>query len=282
MRIVTFMGPEGPSVGVVEGDGASAVIADCGPEFHPIERLLASDRLDLLAAAAAGAPRRRLEEVTLLPPVLAPRRILCIGLNYHDHRAETGRGHDTANPTVFTRFPSSLVGHGHPIVQPRASSQLDYEGELAIIIGKPGRAIAPGRAFEHIAGYSCFMDGSVRDFQRHTSQFTPGKNFDRSGSFGPWLVTRDDVPDPASLRLQTRVNGEVFQDATTDLLIFDIPTLVAYCSTFTTLEPGDVIATGTPGGVGSARDPQIWLRPGDIVEIDISDVGVLTNPVVAE
>ncbi len=282
MRIVTFESADGPSVGVVTGIGAESVVADCGPEFHPISRLLGAARLDLLADAATTAPSVPLSSVTLLPPIPEPRRILCIGLNYHAHRAETGRGQDTEHPTVFTRFPSSLVGHGVPIEVPRASSKLDYEGELAVIIGKPGRAIPAADALDHVAGYSCFMDGSVRDYQRHTSQFTPGKNFDRSGSFGPWLVTPDEVPDPTALRLQTRVNGEVLQDATTDLLIFDLPTLISFCSIFTTLEPGDVIATGTPGGVGSARDPQIWLTEGDTVEVDISGIGILSNPVVSE
>lgn len=282
MRIVTFRWQDQASVGVVMGEGPGAEVADCGPELHPIARVLGAGRLDLLADAVAVAPRLPLDGLELLPPVPEPRRILCIGLNYHAHRDETGRGHGSEHPTVFTRFPSSVVGHGAPLVRPRASAQFDYEGELAVIIGRPGRAIAPADALHHVAGYSCFLDGSVRDYQRHTSQFTPGKNFDASGAFGPWLITADEVPDPTALRLQTRVNGEVLQDATTDLLIFDLPTLIAYVSTFTTLDPGDVIATGTPGGVGMARDPQRWLEPGDVVEVDITGVGRLVNPVIDE
>lgn len=215
-----------------------------------------------------------------LPPLIAdPGKILCIGLNYEMHRQETGRA-ESAQPTVFTRFGSSQVGHNQPMVKPRESDKFDYEGELAVIIGKRGRRVSEGDALGLIAGYSCFNDGSVRDWQRHTSQFTPGKNFAASGAFGPCLVTADEIPDPTRLALYTRLNGNVMQETTTDHMIFDIPRLIAYISTWTELLPGDVIATGTPGGVGAARDPQVFMMPGDVVEVDISGVGVLRNPIV--
>ena len=234
-------------------------------------------------AAVADAPSIPLATVELLPPVPVPRRILCAGLNYAEHVAESltppPRGD---HPVIFTRFPSSLVGHDHAIARPRASEHLDYEGELAIVIGATTHAVPPSSAMAAVAGYACFMDGSVRDFQRHTSQFTPGKNFDASGSWGPWIVTADEIDDPATLTLTTRVDGEVVQQASTADMIFTIPELIAYCSTFTTLEPGDVIATGTPGGVGAARTPPRWLRDGDTVDVEITDVGVLTNRVIDE
>ena len=167
-------------------------------------------------------------------------------------------------------------------MRPRESTQLDYEAEIAVIIGRPGRRIAEADAHRHVAGYACYNDGSVRDWQRHTSQFTPGKNFDRTGSFGPWIVTADEIPDPRALTLTTRLSGEVMQHSSVDLLIFDIPALLAYLSTFTELQPGDVIATGTPGGVGMARDPQRWMQPGEVVEVDIDGIGVLRNPIGTE
>jgi 2-keto-4-pentenoate hydratase/2-oxohepta-3-ene-1,7-dioic acid hydratase in catechol pathway len=185
-------------------------------------------------------------------------------------------------PVLFVRFSGSQVGHGQALVRPRVSTQYDFEGELAIIIGKRCRHVAQNEAFDVIAGYACFMDGSVRDWQRHTAQFTPGKNFHASGALGPWLTTTDEVDDVCALELQTRVNDDVMQAARVEDLIFDIPALVQYCSTFAELEPGDVIATGTPGGVGAARKPPVWLRAGDRVEVEIGQVGKLSNPVVDE
>jgi 2-keto-4-pentenoate hydratase/2-oxohepta-3-ene-1,7-dioic acid hydratase in catechol pathway len=234
-------------------------------------------------AAVADAPSIPLATIELLPPVPHPRRILCAGLNYADHVAESLTPRPRGDhPVIFTRFPSSLVGHGQAIVRPGASEQLDYEGELAIVIGATTRSVPSSSAMAAVAGYACFMDGSVRDFQRHTSQFTPGKNFDASGSWGPWIVTADEIDDPATLTLTTRVDGEVVQQASTVDMIFTIPELIAYCSTFTTLEPGDVIATGTPGGVGAARTPPRWLCDGDTVDVEVTEVGVLTNHVVDE
>ena len=205
------------------------------------------------------------------------RKILCVGVNYRPHIEEMGRDLPD-HPVVFVRFPDSLVEDGEAIIRPSVSEQLDFEGELAVVIGREGRHVSREDAFDHVAGYCCFLDGSVRDWQRHTSQFTPGKNFERSGAIGP-LVPRDNVPDPASLELTTRVNGEVMQHGDISDLVFDVPTLLEYCSTFAELLPGDVIATGTPGGVGAARTPPVWLKPGDIVEVDIPGIGRLRSPV---
>lgn len=209
-------------------------------------------------------------------------RFFCIGLNYADHVSETGRSR-VSHPTVFVRYASSMVGSGDDIVVPAASDHLDFEGELAAVIGRPGRAIDPVDALDHVTGYACFLDGSVRDFQNHTSQFTPGKNFDATGSIGPLVVPAADVGDPSEgWRITTTVSGDVLQDSATDHMIFPVPELIAYLSTFTALRRGDVIATGTPSGVGVARSPQRFLRPGDTVEIEIAGIGTLTNRVVAE
>lgn len=205
------------------------------------------------------------------------QRILCVGVNYRPHIEEMGR--DVPEyPVVFTRFPSSLVGDGETLIRPRVSEQFDFEGELAVVIGKAARYVGREAAFDHVAGYCCFMDGSVRDWQRHTSQFTAGKNFERSGAISP-MTSVAEIPDPTALELTTRVNGEVMQTGRIADLVFDIPTLIEYCSTFVELLPGDVIATGTPGGVGAARKPPVWLRDGDRVEVEIPGVGVLGNPV---
>jgi 2-keto-4-pentenoate hydratase/2-oxohepta-3-ene-1,7-dioic acid hydratase in catechol pathway len=183
---------------------------------------------------------------------------------------------------IFLRVPESQVGHGRPIVCPRESDQLDFEAELAVVIGKAGRRIAAADALSHVAGISCYNDGSVRDWQLATGQWSPGKNFPATGAFGPWMVTADELDPGTALRLRCRLNGEVMQDTTTDLMIFPIPTLIAFVSTWTTLEVGDVIVTGTPGGVGLRRDPPVWMKHGDVVEIELDGVGVLRNPVVKE
>jgi 2-keto-4-pentenoate hydratase/2-oxohepta-3-ene-1,7-dioic acid hydratase in catechol pathway len=204
-------------------------------------------------------------------------RILCVGVNYRPHIEEMGR-EVPDYPVVFTRFASSLVGNGEALVRPSVSEQYDFEGELAVVMGSPAHRVSRARALEFVGGYSCFMDGSVRDWQRHTMQFTPGKNFDRSGAMGP-VVPAATVPDPAALTLTTRLNGEVMQRGEVKDLVFDIPFLIEYCSSFMELRPGDVIATGTPGGVGAARTPPVWLQDGDVVEVEIPGVGVLSNPV---
>ncbi len=200
-----------------------------------------------------------------------------MGVNYRPHIEEMGR-EIPEHPVVFVRFPGSLVNAGEAMLRPRVSEQYDFEGELAIVIGKAARHVSRADAYDYVGGYCCFMDGSVRDWQRHTGQFTAGKNFERSGAIGP-MVPAAQIQDPTALELTTRVNGKVMQRGRISELVFDIPALVEYCSTFTELRPGDIIATGTPGGVGAARKPPVWLRDGDTVEVEISGLGVLSNPV---
>jgi 2-keto-4-pentenoate hydratase/2-oxohepta-3-ene-1,7-dioic acid hydratase in catechol pathway len=222
-----------------------------------------------------------LQDVRLLPVVPNPEKIFCIGLNYESHRRETGRS-ESEYPVIFTRFANSQIGHESPIIRPAVSRQLDFEGEIAVIIGKRGRAIDVTHAMEYVAGYSCYNDATIRDWQRHTHQWTPGKNFPATGGFGPWMVTADEIDDICSLTLVTWLNRQEMQRVTTDLMTFPIPDLIAYISTFTYLEPGDVICTGTPGGVGFKREPPMYMKPGDIVEVEVSRIGTLRNIVVDE
>jgi 2-keto-4-pentenoate hydratase/2-oxohepta-3-ene-1,7-dioic acid hydratase in catechol pathway len=265
----------------VEGDAIADLGALLSERFADLKSAIAANALAEAAASAAKAKRYSLSDITWLPVIPNPDKILCIGLNYEMHRKETGRA-EVENPTVFGRFANSQTGHLTDIIRPRVSTDLDFEGELAVVIGKAGRHIRRLDAWAHIAGYACYNEGSVRDFQRHTHQYTPGKNFPSTGAFGPWLVTADEIGDPGLLRLQTRLNGEVVQDATINQMIFDIPRQIEYCSTFTRLEPGDVIATGTPGGVGSRRNPPLWMKPGDIVEVEIDRIGLLRNGIADE
>ncbi len=221
-----------------------------------------------------------LDAVSLLPPIGHPGKIICIGLNYAEHSAESGFKQPDY-PTVFGRFTSSLIGHRAPIVRPGVSEQLDYEGEFVAIIGIGGRDITRERALDHVAGYSLFNDASLRDYQFKSPQWTIGKNFDDTGAFGPTFVTADELPPGCrGLRLQTRLNGEVVQDASTDDLVFDVATLVSLLSVPFALEPGDIIVTGTPAGVGLARKPPLWMKPGDVCEVSMPGLGILVNPIV--
>ncbi len=281
MKLASFRHAGVASWGVV-GDNVihdvGAVLRDWLPD---LKSAIAAGALPAAAEAAGRAPRLALDAVDWLPVIPNPDKILCIGLNYEEHRKETGRA-VVGHPTIFTRFANSQVGHLAPLVRPKASSDFDYEGELAVIIGTSCRHVPRSDAFDQVAGYAPYNDGSVRDWQRHTHQFTPGKNFVGTGPFGPWMVTPDEIGPLDALRIQTRVNGQVVQDARLGEMLFDIPTQIEYCSTFTRLEPGDVIATGTPGGVGAKRNPPLWLKPGDTVEVEIERVGLLRNPVVDE
>lgn len=227
---------------------------------------------------AAGAPVD-LDGVTLLPPLTRPGKIICVGLNYADHSAESGMKQPDY-PTLFVRFSSSLIGHGAPLLRPKISEQFDYEGELVAVIGKGGRNIQRESALDHVFGYSIFNDGSVRDYQFKSPQWTMGKNFDGTGPFGPVLVTADELPLGAKgLKLETRLNGNVVQSASTTDMVFDVASQIAIVSEGITLEPGDIFVTGTPSGVGAARKPQLWMKHGDICEIEIERIGVLRNPV---
>ena len=239
----------------------------------------------LLEQARAFAGSRRAEfteaDIAILPVIPDAEKILCVGLNYETHRAETKRP-DAKYPTIFTRFADTQIAHRQPILKPRVSDHLDYEAELAVVIGSGGRYIAEKDALDHVAGYACYNDATIRDWQRHTFQFTPGKNFPSTGAFGPQLVTPDEIGDYTKLKITGRLNGQVMQDATLADLIFPIATLISYCSSFTPLRPGDVILTGTPGGVGDRRDPPVFMKPGDVFEVDIPGVGLLVNAIGVE
>ena len=281
MPVMSFETNGRRTFGIVNGDS----VIDAGKRLggsRSLRDVLIGGELGALRRLENERPDYALADVTFLPPIPdAAAKLLCIGINYMPHIKEMGRERPEY-PVVFVRFADSIVGHGQPLVRPRASERFDYEGELAVVIGKRAHHVSRARAFDYVAGYSCFNDGSIRDYQRHSPQFTPGKNFHRSGSFGPWLVTTDEQPDPGKLRLRTRLNADVVQDESVGELCFDIPQLLEYCSTWTQLEPGDVIVTGTPGGVGAGRTPPLWMKAGDTVEVDIAGIGVLKNPIVDE
>lgn len=281
MKFATFKINGTTTWGVIDGDDTVDLGTVLHDRYPDLKSAIASNALHEAAEQAGDAKRYPFSTIEWLPVIPNPDKILCVGLNYEMHRKETGRA-EVDNPTIFTRFANSQTGHLANIVRPRVSHELDFEGELAIIIGKAGRYISEADAWGHIAGYACYNDGSVRDFQRHTHQFTPGKNFPDTGAFGPWMVTPDELGELGPLRIQTRVNGQVVQDATFEQMIFDIPRIIEYCSSFTRLEPGDVIATGTPGGVGAKRNPPLWLKPGDTVEVEIDRLGTLRNGIADE
>lgn len=276
MRYLSFKRPDGtPTFGRLAGDR----VFDLGTPGE------ASWLRDAIAGGALGAltdgQAYALDSVDLLPVIPNPGKILCIGLNYASHIAEMGR-ENKGYPAVFTRWADTLVAHGAPLIRPRDGHEFDYEGELAVIIGKGGRHIPQAEALDRIAGYAVFHDASLRDWQRHNSQFTPGKNFPGTGGFGPALVTPDEIDDLGAQRVQTRLNGALMQDQPVSDLIHDVPALIAYCSSFTELRPGDVIATGTPGGVGLGRTPPVFMKAGDRVEVSIGVIGTLTNTVIDE
>jgi acylpyruvate hydrolase len=280
MRIVHF-----------EQDGIIGIAADNGSGWHGLmagEIGFPGTLSDLIAQEADLSRIGRdllpmapidLAEIQILPPVPKPPKILCVGVNYADHIEESGLTKPTY-PEIFARFATSLIAHGEPIRRPRESTALDYESELAVVIGRGGRRISRERALDHVAGYSLFNDASIRDFQLRTPQWTMGKNFNGTGAFGPWLVTPDSVPPGAhGLRIQGRLNGQVMQDSRTDLLIFGVAELIELISVAMSLEPGDVIITGTPGGVGAARKPPVFMQPGDVFEVEIEGLGLLSNPI---
>lgn len=280
MKLCSFRTSGTSSYGIATDDG----IIDLGRRYQDAASLrlfLAQQGLDIARSHSDEAPDHSLDAVTLDPVITDPDKIVCVGLNYHEHVQETGRT-VSEQPVLFSRFPGSQVGHGIPMIKPLESDQFDYEGELAVIIGRGGRRIDAAEALNHVAGYACYNDGSVRDWQRHTHQFLPGKNFAGTGGFGPWMVTADEIPDPAALTLTTRLNGEVVQQAGCSLMIHPVPALIAYVSTILPLLPGDVIVSGTPGGVGARRTPPLWMRDGDQVEVEITSIGKLVNPIVAE
>ena len=282
MRIISYRRNGEVGIGVMVDDQRFVALANVQPDLpHTLRGLLELGPAGLKAAAAATSGKdgdSTLDEVSLDPVIPEPPAIWCVGLNYVSHREETGSP-VSEQPTFFLRIAASQVGHGQPMIRPKASQMFDYEGELAVVIGTGGRHISEAEALEHVAGYACYNDGTIRDWQRHTSQFGPGKNFSATGGFGPWLTTADEVGYPYSQTLTTRLNGEVMQNASIDLMLFRIERLIAYLSTMYPLRPGDVISTGTAGGVGFRRDPPVFLKPGDTVSVEVSGVGTLVNPI---
>ncbi len=280
MRIVHFEKEGVPGIAANDGAGWHGLTKGEGGFPGTLPELIAQGA-DLLRGGKALLPMHAIDlnAVRILPPVLKPPKILCVGLNYDDHLEETGLK-KPVYPEIFARYATSFIAHREPIRRPCESSALDYEAELAVVIGRRGRRIHRDRALDHVAGYSLFNDATIRDFQLRTPQWTMGKNFDGTGAFGPWLVTPDAVPPGAQgLRIQGRMNGRVMQESRTDRLIFSVPVLIELISVAITPEPGDVIITGTPGGVGAARKPAVYMQPGDVFEVEIEGIGVLSNPV---
>jgi len=278
MKIISYATAAGASFGILTEAG----IIDAGRRlpYPDVRALLAAGALAELAALAGAAPDLALADATLLPAVPPGGKLLCVGLNYRAHVAEMAGRTVPESPRIFARLADTIIGHGAPLWRPRNSTHFDYEGELAAVIGTAGRHIAAVAALDHVAAYTIFNDGSVRDYQKHS--VTAGKNFPNTGPLGPWLVTKDEIADPQDLTLVTRVNGEERQRTSTHDMILSLAELIAYVSEFTPLAPGDVIATGTPNGVASGRSPPPWLVPGDVVEVEISGIGLLRNPVIAE
>jgi 2-keto-4-pentenoate hydratase/2-oxohepta-3-ene-1,7-dioic acid hydratase in catechol pathway len=282
MKLASYVADGKECFGVVTGDGVVTLNQRLG-RYTSLRAALAGDALAEIRQAAEGAkgtkPDHALADVRLLPPIPNPEKILCAGINYRSHAAETGR-ELPKQPSMFIRLANTLTGHGGELIRPSVSQHFDFEGELALVIGRGGRHIPAERALEHVAGYTCFVDGSVRDYQKFS--VTSGKNFPGTGPLGPWIVTTDEIPDPTRLTLTTRLNGTEVQKSGTDLLIYSVPQIIAFCSDFTSLSPGDVIATGTPEGVGHRRNPPLWMKPGDVLEVEISGIGTLRSRVVDE
>jgi len=281
MRLASFLIENRQSWGVIEGSEVADTGALLASSYPTLKAVIAAGAYREVAAATREAQRLSVDAVRWRPVIPDAGKIICVGHNYEMHRQETGRA-KADHPSIFIRFADTQLGHGGDILRPRESTMLDYEGELAVVIGTGGRRISRESALSCIAGYACFNDASVRDWQWHTSQFAPGKNFPSTGSIGPWLVTTDEIPDPTKLSVTTRLNGQVVQNQQTADMIFDIPTIIAYVSAFTSLSAGDVIATGTPGGVGAKREPPLWMRPGDVVEVEIPGLGCLRNTIADE
>lgn len=282
MKLISFTRLGEVGFGALVDDGVVDLTNQLDYGVDSIKEAIESDLLYIAEEYLEGrSPNFAMSDVTLLPVIPNPSKIICIGLNYENHRKETKRP-DVEHPTIFVRYPDSQIAHGQALIKPKSTERFDYEGEMAVIIGDGGRNISEESALEHVAGFACYNDGSVRNWQRHTSQFTPGKTFPGTGAFGPYMVTPDEVGDYTKLPIQTRLNGEVMQDAKLSDLIFPVPRLINYVSQFTPLAAGDVIVSGTPGGVGDKREPPVYMVPGDLVEVEIGILGTLANPVVGE
>jgi 2-keto-4-pentenoate hydratase/2-oxohepta-3-ene-1,7-dioic acid hydratase in catechol pathway len=278
MKLLSFRADGKEFFGVVSGDGVVTLNKRIGQPN--LRAALEAGKMEAMQKAASDAtPDQKLADITFQPVIPHPGKILCAGINYRAHAAETGR-EMPMQPSMFVRFADTLVGHGGEMIRPSVSDNFDFEGELALVIGKAARHIKAEDALDHVAGYTCFVDGSVRDYQRFS--VTSGKNFPGTGPLGPWIVTTDEIPDPSKLTLSTRLNGAEVQHSRTDLLIYSIPQIIAFCSDFTALSPGDVIATGTPEGVGHGRKPPLWMKAGDTLEVEISSIGTLRAHIVDE
>jgi 2-keto-4-pentenoate hydratase/2-oxohepta-3-ene-1,7-dioic acid hydratase in catechol pathway len=280
MKLASYVAGGKQCFGLVTGDGVVTLNERLGGRYGGVRAALAAGALAEIAKQADGAKAdHRLDAIKFLPAVPDPEKILCAGINYRSHAAETGR-EVPKQPSMFIRLADTLTGHDGEMIRPSVSQHFDFEGELAVVIGRGGRHIPVERALEHVAGYTCFVDGSVRDYQKFS--VTSGKNFPGTGPLGPWIVTADEIPDPTRLTLVTRLNGEEVQKSGTDLLIYPVAQIIAFCSDFTPLSPGDVIATGTPEGVGHRRTPPLWMKAGDVLEVEISGIGTLRNRIVDE
>jgi 2-keto-4-pentenoate hydratase/2-oxohepta-3-ene-1,7-dioic acid hydratase in catechol pathway len=278
MRLLSFVAGGRECFGAVSGDGVVTLNDKIGQP--DLRAALTAGAMETMRNTARDAKSdHKLGDIEFLPLIPKPNKILCAGVNYRAHAAEVGR-ELPKQPSMFIRFADTLVGHGGEMIRPTVSDNFDYEGELALVIGRAGRHIKAEQALDHVAGYTCFVDGSVRDYQKFS--VTSGKNFPGTGPLGPWLVTTDEIPDPSRLTLTTRLNGKEVQHATTDQLTYAIPQIIAFCSDFTALSPGDVIATGTPEGVGHGRKPPLWMKLGDTLEVEISGIGTLWARIVGE
>jgi 2-keto-4-pentenoate hydratase/2-oxohepta-3-ene-1,7-dioic acid hydratase in catechol pathway len=282
MKLLSFKINGRASFGAVVGEKVIDLGRKFEGRFADLVDVLKADALPEIERAIVGVDGDyALSQIEFLPVIPNPPKILCIGVNYESHRTEIGRD-PSKMPAVFARFPSTQVGQGQPMLLPPETDTFDYEGEIAVIIGKAGRRVSQENCWEYIAGYAPYNDGSIRAWQRHTAQWTPGKNWYATGAFGPWMTTRGEIADKQTLHLKTRLNGMEVQNADSSQMIFSIPEIIEYCSTFIPLEPGDVIVTGTPGGVGVRREPKLFMKAGDVVEVEITEVGVLSNPIKAE
>jgi 2-keto-4-pentenoate hydratase/2-oxohepta-3-ene-1,7-dioic acid hydratase in catechol pathway len=278
MRWLSFETAGRASFGYLTSDGEGIVDVGQRTDVGDLKEAIAAELVSQGASLGDQADVA-LADITYLPTITNPDKILCVGLNYKAHQEETGRGGEGV-PTIFVRFAAAQMGHGQPMIRPIESNTLDFEGEIALIIGRGGRRIPRAEALDHVAGFGIYNDGSVREWQRQTSQFTPGKNFASTGGFGPWMMTPDEIGDLDELEITTRLNGEVMQNAKASLLVHGFAELIEYCSTFIELVPGDVIVTGTPGGVGAARKPPVFMDEGDLIEVEVKPIGTLSNPVV--
>lgn len=280
MKLASYVAGGKACFGAVIGDGVVTLNERLGGRYAGLRDAIAANALPDIGKAVEGAKAdHALTDIAWLPAIPNPEKILCAGINYRSHAAETGR-ELPKQPSMFIRFTNTLTGHEGEMIRPSVSQNFDFEGELALVIGRGGRHIPVERALDHVAGYTCFVDGSVRDYQKFS--VTSGKNFPGTGPLGPWIVTTDEIPDPTRLTLITRLNGKEMQKSGTDLLIYSVPQIIAFCSDFTPLAPGDVIATGTPEGVGHRRNPPLWMKPGDVLEVEISGIGTLRSRVVDE